>query len=534
MKRKVVAIGIDGPNTGRLESWLRAGLLPNMEKIALRGATARYTHVKRFRNERCWDTFLSGREMAGSGATFLTGSYDFFNESLQREERYAPFYALGEDYRVCMFDLPATLSPHVNGIQLAGWGSELNASTPVSAPADLMAEILARYGADPKLVNAARVVDFKSRETERSYVLPSLYDHFAVSAFKEKLLLAIKQRTEICLDLLSRADWDLFLALYPEVHTANHMLWHLGEDHPLRVHTPQTGHAVLEIFQAIDHAIGRIVERLPADTNVVVYTVDHTDVNSMDVPSMALLPELLYRWNFPGSRALAAGDGTQPVPPLRTDYGRHWKHEVWALRTPVGETQLVAPDQQERLGDPLSWNPANWYKPLWPGMRAFALPSVSDGYIRLNVLGRESQGWVEADRYQATLDELGQLLQRATNPRTGRPLVKSLTQTRKSPWDAPEIPPDLIVCWDDSMPADTLDSPDVGRIGPLPYFRSGGHASHGTVIENMLVAQGPDIPPGTSTRTGHLEDLPASLLHLLGAQIPGHIKGENLFRPRHP
>jgi hypothetical protein len=84
------------------------------------------------------------------------------------------------------------------------------------------------------------------------------------------------------------------------------------------------------------------------------------------------------------------------------------------------------------------------------------------------------------------------------------------------------------------MPADTLDSPDVGRIGPLPYFRSGGHASHGTVIENMLVAQGPDIPPGTSTRTGHLEDLPASLLHLLGAQIPGHIKGENLFRPRHP
>jgi hypothetical protein len=532
MNEKVVAIGIDAPNARLLDSWLTQGLLPNIGRFAGQAVTCRYTHCKRFRNERCWDTLLSGRNMASSGSMFIPDHYGYFNESLQREDRYVPFYAFAKNRRVCMFDLPATLSPDVNGIQITGWGSELNASAPASQPAGLMAELLARHGPDPKLVRVVRVLDHKTGEPELSYVIPSLYDLPAVLDFKDRLLKAIERRTDICLDLLARDDWDLFVTVFPESHTANHLLWHLGEPHPLAALFPGTGHAVLENFQAIDAAIGRILDRLPAERSVVIYTIDHTTQNTMDVPGMALLPEFLYRWNFPGSQALAPGDIGQPVPSLRTDYREHWKHEVWAMRTEAGEKSLTSPARQEAMGDPLSWNPANWYRSLWPQMKAFALPSVADGYLRLNVQGRESKGCIEADRYHATLAEIGELLKRTTNPRTGRPLVKRLEATRKTPLDHPEIAPDLVVCWDDSSPADALDSPELGRIGPVPYFRTGGHVSHGTLIENVCFARGPGIVPGTATRKGKLEDLGATILHLMGIELPERLTGTPLVGNR--
>lgn len=532
MSTGLVAIGIDSPPARLFEAWVAAGRLPHLAEIARRGSTARYTHTKRFRNERCWNTFLSGREMPSSGSVFVPASYGYFNESLQREERYQPFYALGGDWRVCMFDLPAALAPAVNGLQVAGWGSELNAFLPVSEPPGLMAQLLARHGPDPKLEKKIRVQDGRTGEAEHSFVLPSLYDGPALLDLKAKLLKSVARRTDIALDLLARGDWHLFITLYPESHTANHMLWHLGEAHPLAAQGPQPGHSVLEVLQAIDRGIGRIHERLADGRHLLAYTLDQVAQNAMDVPGMALLPELLYRWNFPGRRALAAGEAGTPVPALRTDYAGHWKHEVWALGTAAGQHDLESPASQEARGDALSWNPANWYRPLWPAMKAFALPSVADGYLRLNVKGREAQGRLQPQEFDATLSELEALLRHCTNPRTGRPLVKELVRTRQAPHEAPDIPCDLVVCWDDISPADTLDSPQLGRIGPLPYFRSGGHASHGTVVENSCYACGPGIAAGTTGRSGRLEDLSATVLHLMGAGAQARTAGRPLIEPR--
>lgn len=516
MKRRLVAVGIDAPNGGQFNDWLESGLLPNLRGIITRGTQGSVNHLKQFRNERCWDLFLSRRHSASSGSVFNPSTYGYFNESLQRVEGNIPFYALGNARKVGVFDLPTAISDKVDGIQVSGWGSELNASLPQSSPPDLIGDLQRRFGRDPKLADCLPVLDPETGEQELSWVLPSLYDQAGLAVFAGRLRKSVERRTAIIMDLLSRDSWDLFLCLYPETHTANHCLWHAGEPHPLSAIAPP-GHPQLDILTGIDSAVGRIAGKLAPDTAIMFFTIDQTAANTADVTGMALLPELFYRWCFPGRVALAHGNINAAVPPARTDYRRHWKHEVWSLVTAEGRGVLAPPTQLETEGDALNWNAANWYRPLWPRMKAFALPSVGDGYVRVNVAGREAGGMVEPTSYEATMTEIEALLFRAVNPRTRRPLVENVVRTRGTPFERAEIPPDLVVCWS-GEPADCLDSPDVGRIGPLPYFRSGGHVPHGTVIENRFAVCGPGIPSGSELPPRHLGDMGDTILDLIGGR----------------
>ncbi len=302
----------------------------------------------------------------------------------------------------------------------------------------------------------------------------------------------------------------------------------MGEEYPVDI--GDTGeHGVLQVMKAIDRGIERLYRLAGPDTRFLVYTLDDTAANTMDVPAMALLPEFVFRWNFPDKRALAGAVDGRSAP------DKHWKFRVWSAVSAEARGWLESPLDQENRGDALSWNPANWYRPLWSRMKAFALPSVADGYIRLNVAGRERQGTVPREDYQNVIDELRTLLLQVVDPATGKNPVKEVIQTRERPEQQPEIPPDLVVTWRGDPPACALESPRTGQIGPLPYFRSGGHVAHGTEIENLLLASGPSFAPGSTAGPGHLLDVPASILDLLGVPRTPEMAGRSLIpepRPR--
>lgn len=525
---QVVALAIDAPNQDQFDRWVAEGELPNIAALARDGVTVRHQHEKRYRNERCWSIFLSGRDSGDTGARFDPASYRYGHVSVQREPSPL-FYALGPGVRVCQFDLPAPLGEDVDGVQVSGWGSELNASLPMSDPPELIGELIAAHGADPKMAGGFAVIDPDSGAEERSFRNPNLYRPEGLRDYCRFLELAVERRTAICLDLLAREDWDLFLALYSESHTANHLFWHAGRDYPLPSPLAGGEDPLLAVMRAIDASVGRIAASLPPETVLALVTVDDTGANMMDVPSMALLPELLFRWNFPGRAALAEGSSGEAMPPPSTDFADHWKHEVWGLATDHGREVLRSPGSLEAEGEALSWNPAMWYRDLWPRMRAFALAPVSDGYIRVNVAGREAAGVVAPEDYPAVLDELTGLLESLTDPRTGHTVVERIERTRAAPEDNPGIPPDLIVCWRGETPFDAIESPEQGRIGPLPYFRSGGHRSHGATIDNVLYARGPGISPGSEAAPGRLQDVPATILALLGASPRHPLEGRPLF-----
>jgi predicted AlkP superfamily phosphohydrolase/phosphomutase len=157
-------------------------------------------------------------------------------------------------------------------------------------------------------------------------------------------------------------------------------------------------------------------------------------------------------------------------------------------------------------------------------MKAFALPTYFQGMIRLNVQGREAGGIVAAKDFRAVCDDLSVSLSRLACARSGRPIVDKVIPIRTDPFDdrPHSNPADLFVLWRDDVATDVVGNPEIGRIGPIPYFRTGGHASAG-----FACLKGPGIPAG-SRLPDHAQvvDLTATVLALMGETIPLYMEGK--------
>jgi hypothetical protein len=206
---------------------------------------------------------------------------------------------------------------------------------------------------------------------------------------------------------------------------------------------------------------------------------------------------------------------------MRRNLDTNWFH--YRIEKPLGLNSLpLCPEDC-----PLGAQPPMWYHPAWGGMKAFALPSFSEGYVRLNVRGREASGLVERADYNQVCAEISAEIMRLTDARTGKAAAKRVLRTRIGP-DGPAVDgerpsdADLIVIWE-GVPIDVVDHPTVGRIGPVPFKRSGSHVHRG-----FLMASGPGVGAGSRLPEAHALDIPPTLLTLLGAPIPAHFDGKPL------
>src|SRR5262249_49200917 len=141
---------------------------------------------------------------------------------------------------------------------------------------------------------------------------------------------SIEQRGRICHDLLQREPWDLFVAVLGETHSALHELWAASNpEHPVHA-ACQGDDPLLNVFRTVDRTVGSLAERAGDDTCFLLFSVHGMQSNATDLPCLFFLSELMYRLNFPGRAAIAAGDIGAPLPPPVTS-GLHWYWfgELW-------------------------------------------------------------------------------------------------------------------------------------------------------------------------------------------------------------
>jgi hypothetical protein len=167
----------------------------------------------------------------------------------------------------------------------------------------------------------------------------------------------------------------------------------------------------------------------------------------------------------------------------------------------------------------LDWQIATRYRSRWPSMAAFALPSLDDGAVRLNVAGRERKGIIAAAEYDTWCDRVERLLREVVNPATGEPVVADVHR-QGLPDRRGSTPADLTVTW--NGPIFAFAHPSVGVIGPFPPRRTGGHEDR---VGFAYVAG-----PGIAAQDLGLRDassVAATVADLLGGA--GRVAGEPLL-----
>jgi predicted AlkP superfamily phosphohydrolase/phosphomutase len=467
-----------------------------------------------------WTSFRYDPDSYDSRSDPVYGGYDY--------REYPPFYAIGGELRVATLDVPVSaLSSDVNGVQVIGWSGHYPFVVRGSRPPELFEEICAKYGRSEILYRDAGVF------WNRAYL----------DWLERTSIESVRTRARVCLDLMAREPWDLLLAVFGETHGTSHDLWFTGHaDHPVHSAWQESRDPLRNVFAVIDEAVGDIADRVPDDCYFVLFSVNGSGANVADVATFFLLPELLYRFNFPGRIGFAAGDpGVAPPPPLLSGRHRTWYGEIWRRKHVTGRFRrrlnallpawlIVAPGEDfrfpylmDRTGAECGWMPSQWYRPAWPRMRSFALPAFADGHVRINLQGREAAGIVSADEYDAECDRVTEFLHRVRNARTGHPFVREVVRTRRSAHEEdPRRPSADLIAIFDTDPVDVVDGPEVGRIGPVPFYRTGGHSPCGFVI-----ATGPELAPGRTLADCEAVDLAPTLLEMLGAPRPAYLDGHS-------
>jgi predicted AlkP superfamily phosphohydrolase/phosphomutase len=168
----------------------------------------------------------------------------------------------------------------------------------------------------------------------------------------------------------------------------------------------------------------------------------------------------------------------------------------------------------------------------WSSTRAFAQPADNQGYIRLNLAGRERDGIVAPRDAEALMDLIAEGLATFRDP-DGTPsvaAVERVADTFETGAHSDRLP-DLIVRWSD-RPATRLDAVVSERFGTV-HRRGGGSGRSGNHTAGDAWAL---VVPGasrarTTSRPPRLADIAATAAALAGVDPTG-LPGEPLLERR--
>ncbi len=503
--------------------------------------------------------FVTGRSPSESGYWSML-SYD--PEAYQMRQgaasMAAPFYAHSDPGSTIIFDVPhMAIHRDIDAVQVAAWGSHAPQWPRSSHPHGLLQEIDDRFGPHPGFA-----ADYQTCWYRPDYA----------EELSRVLIEGTRRRMEVAAWLLGRQPgWRLFATGASELHAMLHHTQHAFDPHhPLHGdrNVPRLRAATLAVAAAVDGALGAFVRSLPTGTTPIVCAVHGMRSNSTDVGGDVILPELLARTETGRARfqqrpSLWAVRGKRPIVPtgrlgggaemgrtfatsrrLRlvrlltmSDTAIELKRTVRRLASrpnpdpfpslddwPVPAESPIDAVQPER---PVMNLGAAWLQPWWREMRWFALPSFSDGHIRINLQGRESSGRVALDDYGAACDEIESLVCAMRDARTGAPVVAQVLRPRADDPIASSGPAaDVIVKWTDT-PFDAIVLPGIGRIGPFPFQRTGQHSSTGFA----LVGSEPGAAPLPGRPVQDLVRTACELAGLATQDLPGSVIVELLPQP---
>jgi predicted AlkP superfamily phosphohydrolase/phosphomutase len=498
---RTIVVGLELGDGKLLHAWAQGGKLPFLKSLIDRGCwgwletTAEQLHIS------AWPTIYTGTAPGEHGVYFtfqpapgLQG-YQRFHSGLYGKPT---FWKLLDQagLRCCVIDAPYTHPEQgFSGIFIYDWGTWAHYLQPGSVPETVLRQMQNAVGAYP-LGLEANDLGFEALDS---------------TDIARRLGAAIQAKTDATCWLIKQHPADALLTVFGETHVAGHYCWPANA---LSVAAALDDAAMLSVYQALDRAIARICEAAGDDGTVIVVSGDRVGPNHA---GWHLLPDILVRLNYL-ARATAQTQGGE------VNQARPRFDPVKALRDllPVGLRKALARRLPTSLRDKLAQR-VDTADIDWSRTRAYWLPTDLEGYIRINLAGREPQGIVQpgAD-YEAALADLSAALLELRDPASDRPVVSEVIRTdQRFPGARRGYLPDLIVRWNGAAPITAAHSERVGTIAQAsPDARPGTHRGPGFVL-----ASGAGIIPGTLLNEAHILDFAPTMLKRLGAPVPDYMPG---------
>ena len=539
--RRVMVLCLDAFDAPLGNKLIEEGMMPGLERLKQQsarydlehgpGGKSRYTGLT-------WEHFSSGCKPETTGRwSVITWNPETY-EARQLNVVEPPFLA-DLEVKCAVFDPPYwNLDAQNNAVGVVGWSGHDTGCDPASVPDTLMAEIIDRFGAPPN-PNDLNTMVYSSNEKTRS-----------MSAM---IIRALKQRGDIAEWLFSQrcTDWDVAILGFAETHDAIELFTHgVVEEHML-ADSPTSEAAresIIACYQELDRQISRLMDTFP-DVTFVAFTMHGMGYNDTDLPTMLLLPELMYRMRYEQPLFRSRSDWkAADIPVLRS--GEDWNEAVTgAMRHPsrgvirdisrraTGKAQRVLKkvlgsgfSRQSRAEGGLwqksysvNWMPSAHYSRYWPEMPAIGVPAYFDGRVRVNLEGREKTGIVKIEDYRSTLDHIAGVLNECVDVRTGHPVVREMEMPGlDDPLGLEDTQADIKILWNESPVG--FRHPRYGDIGPAPIRRVGGHSGG----YGALYISGEGIEPGDYGLRSSFDVAP-TIIDLLGAVRPNRMDGKSVL-----
>lgn len=330
-------------------------------------------------------------------------------------------------------------------LEINDWSAQSSGKALVTDPA-VLKELRRRFGRHP--IGPEIAVAKSRRQSEH---------------LLDKALLSLKRKTDALIWLGTSRRWRFYLASIQDVHRAGHNLWPIDEAFASDVPPG----SLLRIYQAMDKAMARILETFSDDRTIILFFT----LNGM-APNRAqnhFLPQLLQRLNH-----------------LYTTGGKHTDVSTRRNGMMAFLRDAVPPSLQSRANRLLGEDIQDWVVNReylgaldWEQTPSFPIPSGGEGFIRLNIKGRERLGCLPADggKPESYTRWLRERLMDVRDADSGEPLIREVIDLhRLYPGERSQMLPDLALQWAPERPLTEITSPDIGRIRKrLTTGRGGNH-----------------------------------------------------------
>lgn len=511
--RRVLMVAFDSAEVTLVERWMEEGILPNLSRLRARGANVRLQSTAELFHASAWPSFVTGASPARHG---INNYLMWRPESMSYERVKAadlhspPFWrrlaAAGRP--TIAIDVPYSFPPGVaNSVEVHGWGGPYRLVPTYAEPRKLLRSLIRRFG----------------RPAMKGYTT-GLFSAREYIRIRDRIVETTHEMGRIALWLMRNHPWELCIFGLGSAHTAGHQLWDSanvrGEIDPQQQEI--LDRALRDVYVACDEAIGEVLTQAGTDTDVLVFAMHGMRVNNSFNPLIGPMLGRILSDGSDGGRTAPERTGSRALDRLREAVPPEWRGAVKG-RLPSS--------LQDRLT--IFWRRS--LRPEWRRTRAFPMLADADGYVRVNLAGREAEGIVApGSEYEDVCDRICSGLSSFVEMETGRPLASRVCRASELlPAASARVLsrfPDVTVQWSDIPVASVraVTSPDFGEIrwpapGRVVDGQSGNHRSEG-----WLIAAGPRISPGMDLGRAHNLDLVPTVFTLLGVTPPEGIEGEPL------